>query len=50
VYDLKLAQQEFAPTATETDRTETYPWDNVAKLRDAGFMGMTIPTSLGGRG
>ena len=46
----ELAQQEFAPTAAETDRSESYPWDNVRKLRDAGFMGMTIPTSLGGRG
>ena len=46
----ELAQQEFAPTAAETDRTEAYPWHNVHRLRDAGFMGMTIPTSLGGRG
>ncbi|MFE6743522.1 3-sulfinopropanoyl-CoA desulfinase [Streptomyces tubercidicus] len=46
----ELAQGEFAPTAAETDRTEEYPWDNVAKLRDAGFMGMTIPVGLGGRG
>ena len=46
----ELAQSVFAPTAAETDRTEQYPWDNVAKLRDAGFMGMTLPKSLGGRG
>lgn len=46
----ELAQAVFAPTAAETDRTEQYPWDNVAKLRDAGFMGMTLPKSLGGRG
>lgn len=46
----ELAQKEFAPTATETDRTEEYPWENVAKLRDAGFMGMTIPENYGGRG
>lgn len=46
----ELAQFVFAPTAAETDRTEQYPWDNVAQLRDAGFMGMTLPKSLGGRG
>ena len=45
-----LAQTEFKPTAVQTDATEAYPWDNVAKLRDAGFMGMTIPQHYGGRG
>ncbi len=46
----ELAQTVFAPTAANTDQTEQYPWDNVAQLRDAGFMGMTLPKSLGGRG
>ena len=46
----ELAQGEFAVTAAHTDATETYPWDNVARLRDAGFMGMTIPAAYGGRG
>lgn len=36
--------------AAETDRTEEYPWDVVAKLTEAGFMGMTIPKEYGGRG
>lgn len=45
-----LAQQEFAPTAADTDRTEAYPWANVEKLRAAGFMGMTIPKAYGGQG
>ncbi|GAD24540.1 3-sulfinopropanoyl-CoA desulfinase [Acidovorax sp. MR-S7] len=45
-----LAQSVFAPTAAETDKTEQYPWDNIAQLREAGFMGMTLPKSLGGRG
>ena len=35
--------------AAETDRTEEYPWDVVAKLTEAGFMGMTIPKEYGGR-
>ncbi|MQA96691.1 MAG: acyl-CoA dehydrogenase [Streptosporangiales bacterium] len=46
----ELARREFAPYAAEIDRTEAYPWENVAKLRDAGFMGMTIPEAYGGRG
>ena len=46
----ELAQGEFAVTAAHTDATEAYPWDNVARLRDAGFMGMTIPAAYGGRG
>lgn len=45
-----LAQGEFAATAAQTDQTEEYPWTNVAKLRDAGFMGMTLPKSVGGKG
>src|SRR5262249_32307264 len=46
----ELAQTEFAPKAAEIDRTEAYPFDNVAALKAAGFMGYTIPTSYGGRG
>ena len=46
----KLAQKEIAPRAAEVDRSEAYPWDNVKKLTDAGFMGMTIPKSYGGLG
>ena len=46
----ELAQSVFASTAADTDLTEQYPWNNVAALRDAGFMGMTLPKNLGGRG
>jgi alkylation response protein AidB-like acyl-CoA dehydrogenase len=45
-----LGETMFKPSAAETDRTEAYPWDNIARLRDAGFMGMTIPVEYGGRG
>lgn len=41
---------ELAPGAAETDRSEAYPWHAVAKMRDAGFFGMTIPRELGGAG
>ncbi len=45
-----LADAEFAARAAEIDRTEEYPLDNVAKLTETGFMGMTIPEAHGGRG
>jgi len=46
----ELAESEFATKAAEVDRTESYPFDNVAALKQAGFMGYTIPTEYGGRG
>ena len=61
-FDLTAAQQELvekaralargpvAARAAEVDRTEQYPWDTVALLRDAGFFGMTIPVAYGGQG
>ncbi len=45
-----LAQSVFKPTAAHTDATEAYPWDNIAQLNAAGFMGMTVPKAYGGRG
>lgn len=46
----ELAHGPIADRAAEIDRSEDYPWDNVARLRDAGFFGMTIPTAYGGQG
>src|SRR5688572_7130427 len=46
----ELADGVLAPRAAEIDQTEQYPWDHVATLRDAGFLGMTIPRDLGGQG
>lgn len=46
----ELAEQVIAPRAAEVDRTESYPWDNVAALTEAGFMGMTVPAAYGGPG
>src|SRR5262249_36599018 len=40
----------LAPFAAETDRSEEYPLRSVASLREAGFMGMTIPAAYGGKG
>jgi alkylation response protein AidB-like acyl-CoA dehydrogenase len=47
---LAFAEATIAPRAAEIDRTEAYPWDQVAALREAGFLGMTIPEALGGQG
>ena len=46
----RLAAEKIAPRAAEVDRTEQYPWDNVADLTEAGFMGMTVPPEFGGPG
>ena len=45
-----LAERVIAPRAAEVDRTESYPWDNVKALAEAGFMGMTVPPAYGGPG
>lgn len=45
-----LAESVVGPRAAEVDRTETYPWDIVEALRDAGFTGMTVPAEYGGPG
>jgi 3-sulfinopropanoyl-CoA desulfinase len=46
----ELARSVIAPRAAEVDRSEQYPWDNVAALQTAGFTGMTIPKEHGGPG
>ncbi|MBL8807347.1 MAG: acyl-CoA dehydrogenase family protein [Rhodospirillales bacterium] len=46
----EFADKVLAPTAAETDRSEAYPWKNVEAMRAAGFLGMTVPTDLGGPG
>jgi alkylation response protein AidB-like acyl-CoA dehydrogenase len=45
-----LARETIAARAAETDRSESYPWDNVRDLQAAGFFGMTIPQEYGGQG
>ena len=45
-----IAQGVVRPRASEIDQTEQYPWDVVKALREATFMGMTIPKAYGGQG
>ncbi len=46
----RIATHAIAPRAAEVDRSESYPWDNVAALREAGLLGYTIPQAHGGAG
>ena len=41
--------QEAASQAAETDRSQQYPWPMVARMTEAGFMGLTIPREWGGQ-
>ena len=40
----------FAPRAATWDRERRYCHENVAEMAEAGVMGMTLPTALGGQG
>lgn len=40
----------IAARAAEVDRTGTFPFQNFAEMRDAGFLGLTIPERFGGLG
>ncbi len=46
----EVSQGQVRARSAEVDRTEEYPWDNVDLLKDAGFLGMTIPEAYGGHG
>jgi len=46
----ELARGPIARHAAEIDRSEQFPWENVELLREAGFLGLTIPRPLGGAG
>ena len=41
-----LAQGPVAGRAAEVDRSESYPWDNVTLMREAGFLSQLIRTGL----
>ena len=45
-----LAREVIAPRAADVDRSEQYPFHNVAAMQQAGFTGMTVPAELGGPG
>ena len=45
-----LARQRFAPRAAKYDLEATFPFENYADLRQAGLLGLCIPTRYGGLG
>jgi alkylation response protein AidB-like acyl-CoA dehydrogenase len=40
----------FAQRATEHDRDSSFPFDNYGDLRSSGYLALTVPEELGGRG
>ena len=40
----------IAARAAETDRSGTFPFENFAEMRAAGFLGLTVPQEYGGLG
>jgi alkylation response protein AidB-like acyl-CoA dehydrogenase len=44
-----FAQEVVRPRAAAIDRDEQYPWDIVKALKEAGFLGLTMPKALGGQ-
>ncbi|MGC3938534.1 3-sulfinopropanoyl-CoA desulfinase [Roseobacter sp. EG26] len=45
-----LAEAVVRPQAAKTDKSEAYPTEIVRNLTEAGFMGMSVPETLGGPG
>ncbi len=46
----ELGSTRFAPRAHRWDDTATFPFENYADLRDAGFLALCIPEARGGHG
>ena len=42
-----FTENEVKPIAAETDKTSTYPRENIEKLFDLGVMGMVVPEEFG---
>ncbi len=40
----------FAARAAEHDRESTFPFENYDEMREAGYLGLTVPEELGGMG
>ena len=46
----QFAETEVKPLAQETDETEVFPAETVAKMGKYGFMGIPVPKEYGGQG
>lgn len=45
-----FATEHIAPKAAHYDRTCEFPWDNINKMKELGFLGVTVPEEYGGSG
>jgi alkylation response protein AidB-like acyl-CoA dehydrogenase len=45
-----VADQSIAPHASRVDRDRAFPTESIAALGQAGLLGLTVPSSLGGLG
>jgi alkylation response protein AidB-like acyl-CoA dehydrogenase len=45
-----FAEAEIAPVARELDEQSRFPWDNVRKMAERGWFGITVPVAYGGLG
>ena len=41
---------EFATRAAEHDRDGTFPFENYERMKQAGYLGLSVPVELGGLG
>jgi alkylation response protein AidB-like acyl-CoA dehydrogenase len=46
----ELGRTRFAPRAAKYDREASFPFENYADLREAGLLGICVPTKHGGMG
>ena len=46
----KIAQKELAPRAAEVDKTQTFVWEGLKKLKEADVLGLVIPSEYEGMG
>ena len=46
----EFAAREVAPHAADLDREDRVPFETLAKMADAGFMGLCVPEEYGGAG
>ena len=46
----KIAQKELAPKAAEIDKTGSFVWEGLKKLKEADVLGLATPSEYGGMG
>ena len=44
----EITEREIEPKASEIDEKQSFPWNGLNKLAEAGVLGMTLPTEYGG--